>query len=73
MAEALLSQKFEYNLGGLPVYIGEAIPGSGGGTDPVWRIQLLTYVGTTVVDIAWAGGTPNFDKKWTLRAGYTYS
>jgi hypothetical protein len=72
MSEPLLSQRFENTAGGLPVYLGEALPGAAP-TARVWRIKLITYDGTNVIGIGWAGGSPEFAFAWTLRAGYTYS
>jgi hypothetical protein len=41
-------------------------------TDAVWQIMKIDDT-TSVQSIKWASGTDDFDKKWSLRATYTYS
>jgi hypothetical protein len=51
-------------------FIGEAAPG----TDvaiALWRIRKIDTTSGTV--ITWAGGTANFDKKWTEHLTLSYS
>ena len=47
-AEVELTQTFENNANGQPIYIGKAAPGSDKG-DEVWQIQKITYDGSGFV------------------------
>jgi len=51
-------------------YIGEAMPGSPE-DGPFWRIKKVDM--TTGVSLDWAEGEAEFNKKWSLRATYSYS
>lgn len=63
----------DYDGGMLPVYIGEAIPGSAT-SDAKWRIQKRTYNGSNrLVSIEWADGQYGFNRIWDDRASYSYS
>ena len=70
--DSAYTQKLDYSGGNQPIYVGEAMPSSGTGS-AVWRIKKLTYSGTLVTDVKWAGGTNQFTKIWDSRTGYTYS
>jgi hypothetical protein len=64
--------KIVYASAGKPEYIGKAVPGtasSGAG----WQIQKLTYSGTDVTDIKWAGGSLSFTNIFDNYASFTYS
>jgi hypothetical protein len=52
-------------------FVGEALPGAAL-DDTAWRIKRITEVGPDV-EVAWAGGTADFDKTWAGRASYAYS
>ena len=52
------------------VYIGEAQPGTAV-TTAKWRIQKRTYNGNAI-QISWADGDGNFDKKYSERTTFTY-
>jgi hypothetical protein len=69
---AKLTQAFEYNGDGNPIYIGEASPGSAKG-DAKWRIRKLTYSGTNITDIQWADGDTNYNNVWNDRVSLSYS
>lgn len=73
MSEQMNSKRISYTAGGYPEYIGDCLPGDGVETNPVWRIQRLVYAGANTIEIGWAGGTLDYDKIWTARAGYTYT
>lgn len=55
------------------LYRGEADPGSAESAS-VWRVRQITFAASDD-DVAetWAGGTADFDKVWTDRAGFVYS
>lgn len=53
------------------LYRGEAVPGSDESA-AVWRIRKITLAIDNDVTETWAGGTDNFDKTWTERAGLIY-
>jgi YD repeat-containing protein len=60
-------------VGGNPVYVGEAIPGTAT-SKAEWRIKRLTYdASDNPVTILWASGTVAFKHKWDDRASYDYS
>ncbi len=52
-------------------YIGEAQPGTLV-TQSKWRIQKRTYSGN-VINISWANGDGNFDKRYDKRKDGTYT
>ena len=53
------------------VYIGEAQPGTAV-TAAKWRIQKRTYSGNAI-NISWADGNGNFDKRYDKRKDGTYT
>jgi len=57
---------------GQPVYTGYAMPGTGSG-DAAWAVKKFTFSGSRLINVTWAGGTAEFDKTFTGRAGYSYS
>lgn len=68
-----LTQAMDYDANGFIIYLGKASPGTATSVAR-WQIQKFTYIGTNVVKIEWADGSPNFDKVWDDRAtAYTYS
>jgi len=64
-------QRVQYS-GFKAIYIGEAQPGTAE-TEAKWRIRKQTYSGNKVIKIDWAGGTNEFNKKWSERTTYSYS
>lgn len=55
-----------------PIYIGYAEAGSAD-ADAKWQIKKMTYdVNGFVTSILYADSSNNYDKKWSLRATYTY-
>ncbi len=52
-------------------YIGIAEPGAST-TTASWQIKRIEAGATTTI-ISWADGSREDDKKWSLRASYTYS
>lgn len=55
-----------------PIYVGEAQPGTEENTES-WRIKKITYDSSdAVIDVKWAEGSKDFNKKWSERATYTY-
>jgi len=76
-SDVKLTQALVYNANSLPIYIGEAQPGTLK-SEAKWRIQKLTYSGNNVTDIQWASSAANFNKIWmqgatTSYTGYNYS
>ena len=66
-------QLLDYTAGGLPEYIGVALPGTNSGTS-LWQIKKLGYNDSNAVTgILFASGNTLFDKSWTNKATYTYS
>lgn len=63
--------KIEYS-GANPIYIGKALPGTAS-SSAGWQIQKLTYSGSNVTDVQWAGSSLAFTGIWDSRAGYTYA
>ena len=64
---------FEYDSNDNPIYIGEALPGTGK-AESKWRIKKLTYdVNDNVTDIETASGTYLFNSKWDNRTEYNYN
>jgi hypothetical protein len=63
--------KIEYS-GDNPIYVAKASPGSATSA-AVWQISKLTYSGSNVTDVQWAGGANTFTNIWDSRAGYSYS
>lgn len=60
------------NSGGLPLFVGQAEPGTGTGSTG-WSIKKLSYdANLLTISQTWASGTSNFDKTWTNRATYNY-
>lgn len=70
-AEKPLRMKQDKDGTNKPVYIGEAQPGTAV-TASKWRIQKRTYTGNAI-NISWANGDGNFDKRWDKRKDGTYS
>jgi len=67
------SQLLSYTAGGLPEYIGLAVPGTNSGT-ALWQIKKLGYNASNAVEwIGFADGNSKFDNIWTNKATYTYS
>jgi len=67
------AQLLDYTAGGLPEYIGVAVPGTNSGTS-IWQIKKLGYnASNAVIWIGFADGNTNFDNSWTNKATYTYS
>ena len=62
------------NSGGLPLYVGQAAPGTGTGSTG-WSIKKIIYdADNLTAGQTWASGNSSFDKVWDWRAGsYTYS
>lgn len=56
--------------GGTTYYQGEAAPGSTTTAD-LWRVKRIAVVGD-VTSVSFADGSPNFNKSWDGRTGYTY-
>jgi hypothetical protein len=52
-------------------YLGTAAPGAAT-SDPVWRIQRLSYSGNDLT-VEFAEGNAEYDNVWDDRAGLTYS
>lgn len=52
-------------------YVGEAVVGSGGEGDTVWRIKRIDS--SSGVVIKWADGDAGLNNTWTGYAGHTYS
>jgi len=52
------------------IYIGEADPGVSD-DQPFWRIQKI-YLGPPI-QMLWAGGTDQYDKRWDQRLSLVYS
>jgi len=51
-------------------YVGEAVVGSGGEGDAVWRIKKIDS--TSGIVIKWADGDAGLNNTWTGYAGHTY-
>ena len=62
----------DYAGGANPIYIGKALPGASKAA-AVWQIKKLTYSGSNVTDLQWAGGSLAFGTVWNSRADATYS
>ena len=69
-----LNIQIEYDGSNNPIYLGFAAPGSLT-TEAKWQIRFLTFdVNNNITTVSYANGTPNFDKKWSLRTtDYVYS
>ena len=52
-------------------YVGEAVVGSGGEGDSVWRIKKIDS--SSGIVIKWADGDAGLNNTWTGYAGHTYS
>ena len=64
--------EMEYDGSGNLIYYGKAAPGTAVGAS-AWQIRRLDYDGSgNLTDILFAGGTKDFVKAWTGRAGYAY-
>ena len=75
--ELHVTQKFQNNATGQPVYEGWAAPGTAV-TSAGWIIRKYTYDGNgAVTDIQYAdagnGNADNFSLIWNSRASYTYT
>ena len=53
-------------------YVGNAKPGAAT-SESVWRIKKLTYSGSNVLTLQWAGGSPAYTAIWDSRASLVYS
>lgn len=68
-----LNIKLQYDGNNNPIYLGLAAPGTLT-SQSLWQVRQLTFDGSNnLTGMTYAGGTPNFDKKWDDRAGYSYS
>ena len=67
-------QKFDYDgrTDGQPVYVGWADPGVDT-SEAKWRIFKMTYSGSNVTAVQFAGGSIRFNKVWDSRTTYVYS
>ncbi len=65
-------QRISYNASNFAEYIGLAKPGTAISAAG-WQIKKLTYSGSFVTEINFAGGDLNFDKVWNNRSGLSYS
>ena len=73
VADVPLTQAFQNNANGQPIYIGEAAPGSLR-NNSAWRIKKIDYNGVVPENVTWAGGNTSFVKIWNNRTNmYTYS
>jgi len=66
-----LKMRAAYVAGDL-IYIGYARPGAATSAAE-WQIRKLTYSGSDVTQVDFAGGVNDYDKIWDNRAGYSYS
>jgi len=68
-----LNIQLEYDASNNPIYLGFAAPGTLAATAK-WQIRYLTFdASNNITSVTYAGGTPDFDKKWRLRGDYIYS
>ena len=73
MPPGTLITKLSYDASENIEYIGSAAPDSAE-DDTLWKIIRLTYdASDNITGTLYAEGTDSFDKKWSLRASYTYS
>lgn len=72
MVDPRFTIAMEYDGNNNPVYIGKAEIGTAKDATG-WRLQKLTYTGTNLTDIQWAGGTDDFSNIWDNRSSYSYS
>lgn len=56
-------QKIDYS-GGVPIYIGLAVPGTSEDTAG-WHIRKNTYEGYNITEVLFASGTSSFVNKWS--------
>ena len=70
--DLLLTQAIAYDGSNQTEYIGYALPGSSKAA-PIWLIKKLTYSGSLVTDIQFAGGEAKFNQIWDDRAGLSFS
>ncbi len=69
----LLIVNNDYNGGTVPVYVGQAFPGTVNSI-PGWRIQFLTYdVNNNVTSVRWSPAAEEFGDIWNNRASLVYS
>ena len=64
--------EIDYVMGASPIYIGLAAAGTATSA-AAWQIKKLTYSGTDVVSILYAGGSIAFTAIWDNRAALSYS
>jgi len=67
-----LSVVQDFDGGNVPIYLGEASPGSSTASG-VWRIRKFTYTDNKQTAVEWAEGEGTFTKFWTGRTAYLYS
>jgi hypothetical protein len=65
-------QRIDYTAGGLPLYIGFAVPGSASSA-AVWQIKKITYSGSNITVVEFADGDTKFDNIWDNRTSLSYS
>lgn len=70
--DLLLTQAIAYDGSNQTEYIGYAPPGTAQ-SEPRWLIKKLTYSGSLVTDIQFAGGEAKFNQIWDNRASLSYS
>lgn len=64
---------YENDPAGLPVYIGQAIPGTPK-SEVGWSIMKNTYdVSGYLIAVGWADSDPGYSHIWDNRASYIYS
>jgi len=65
-------QFMSYNVDGMVEYIGLALPSSLS-SESRWSIRKLTYSGTNLIEINFAGGSNEMVFIWDNRSNYSYS
>lgn len=70
--DLLMTQAFAYDGSNQTEYIGYALAGTSK-AEAKWLIKKLTYSGSLVTDIQFAGGEIVFNKIWNSRTGYSFS
>lgn len=69
----IYTERVAYNANKQEEYHGWAIPNTGSATAG-WMIRKTTYdANFLMITQEWAEGNKNLDKKWTLKATYSYS